>query len=123
MTAKRFFTSKMRNLFLVGWAIAMIWMSLGNLVNFHQHRIWGKQLLSVACTTTRSKEKESATLIKISNHSGFTNLDFQNTELGLSCDFQTGQYGLLTLFDDYHNDGKPFRHFLSSHSLRGPPQV
>lgn len=39
------------------WAFAMLWLYIGNIINFHQHHIWGKQLLPVACTSVRSKVK------------------------------------------------------------------
>jgi hypothetical protein len=39
------------------WAFAMLWLYIGNIINFHQHQIWGKQLLPVACTSVRSKGK------------------------------------------------------------------
>ena len=54
---------------LVGWAIAVIWIYLGNLVNFHQNRIWGKQLIPVACSSTRYKEKDAASFVKNDNGS------------------------------------------------------
>jgi len=42
---------------LLVWAVAILWMYIGNIINFHQYHIWGKQLIPVACTSTRSKEK------------------------------------------------------------------
>jgi len=53
-----------RKLVLLGWAFAVIWIYMGNLVNFHQNRIWGKQLIPVACYSTRAKEKEGLFVIK-----------------------------------------------------------
>ncbi len=42
---------------LLVWVFAMMWMYVGNIINFHQHHIWGKQLIPVALTSNRSKEK------------------------------------------------------------------
>jgi len=57
-------TSVLRKLILLGWALAVVWIYLGNLVNFHQNRIWGKQLIPVACYSTRAKEKDSTFTVK-----------------------------------------------------------
>ncbi len=57
-------SSVLRKFILLGWALAVIWIYLGNLVNFHQNRIWGKQLIPVACSSTRIKEKDTASFVK-----------------------------------------------------------
>lgn len=57
-------TSLLRKFILIGWAMAVVWIYLGNLVNFHQYHIWGKQLIPVACYSTRAKEKDSASFVK-----------------------------------------------------------
>jgi hypothetical protein len=54
----------LRRLILIGWAFAVVWIYVGNLVNFHQHRIWGKQLIPVACYSTRAKEKDGLLIVK-----------------------------------------------------------
>lgn len=56
--------SLLRKTILIGWALAVVWIYLGNLVNFHQHHIWGKQLIPIACSSTRSKEKDAAAFVK-----------------------------------------------------------
>ncbi|MEI8048969.1 MAG: hypothetical protein WCI92_16420 [Bacteroidota bacterium] len=57
-------SASLRKAILLGWAFAVVWIYLGNLVNFHQHHIWGKQLIPVACSSTRAKEKDSASFVK-----------------------------------------------------------
>ena len=57
-------TSVLRKLILIGWAFAVVWIYMGNLVNFHQNRIWGKQLIPVACYSTRAKEKDGLFVVK-----------------------------------------------------------
>jgi hypothetical protein len=56
--------SFLRKVILVGWALAIVWIYLGNLVNFHQNHIWGKQLIPVSCYSTRAKEKSVASVVK-----------------------------------------------------------
>lgn len=53
-----------RKFILIGWACLVIWLYLGNLVNFHQYRIWGKQLIPIACSSTRVKDKDSVSFVK-----------------------------------------------------------
>ncbi len=57
-------SASLRKAILLGWSFAVVWIYLGNLVNFHQHHIWGKQLIPVACSSTRVKEKDSASFVK-----------------------------------------------------------
>jgi len=58
-------TSTLRKAILIGWAFGVMWIYLGSLINFHQHHIWGKQLIPVACSSNRAKEKDASTSIKI----------------------------------------------------------
>lgn len=64
MRLLRSFLSILRKAILIGWAFAIVWIYLGNLVNFHQNRIWGKQLIPVACYSTRAKEKDALSSAK-----------------------------------------------------------
>jgi len=58
----------LRKAIILGWAVAVIWIYLGNLVNFHQNRIWGKQLIPAACSSTRGKEKTCLAFVKNSGN-------------------------------------------------------
>jgi hypothetical protein len=51
---------KFQKRILIVWASAILWIYIGNIINFHQHHIWGKQLIPVAATSNRSKEKSIA---------------------------------------------------------------
>lgn len=64
MNSLRSTTSFLRKAILVGWALAVVWIYLGNLVNFHQNHIWGKQLIPVSCYSTRAKEKDALSFAK-----------------------------------------------------------
>jgi hypothetical protein len=57
-------TSFLRKTILIGWALAVVWIYIGNLVNFHQNHIWGKQLIPVSCYSTRAKEKDALSFSK-----------------------------------------------------------
>jgi len=84
----------MRKLILIGWALAVVWIYIGNLVNFHQHRIWGKQLIPVAAYSTRAKEKDG--LFTVNNDT-----DPRLALPGLHFDFSTPeqQVSLLPYID------------------------
>jgi hypothetical protein len=62
--------SKFYKRILIVWAIAILWIYVGNIINFHQHHIWGKQLIPVACSSSRSKEKS---IIKYQGFNLFSN--------------------------------------------------
>lgn len=114
----------MRSFILIGWAFAIIWIYLGNLVNFHQHRIWGKQLLPVACSTTRSKEKDSTFYIKsIDDIASFSEIAMPIAEIcnyHLSLSVSDSQ---CKSFIDAHLSCLYQKQFCESHLLRGPPQA
>jgi hypothetical protein len=61
--------SKFQRRIILLWAIAVMWIYIGNIINFHQHHIWGKQLIPVACTSNRSKEKS---IIKYQGVNGYS---------------------------------------------------
>jgi hypothetical protein len=44
------------------WAAAILWIYIGSLVNFHQHKIWGRPLLPQLLFAKRDKEKHLGTL-------------------------------------------------------------
>jgi hypothetical protein len=50
-------TSKIKNIFLFLWAAAILWIYIGSLVNFHQHKIWGRPLLPQLLYAKRDKEQ------------------------------------------------------------------
>ena len=42
--------------FLFLWVVALLWICIGSLVNFHQHKIWGAPLLPELLYAKRDKE-------------------------------------------------------------------
>ncbi len=70
--------SVLRKTILIGWAVAVVWIYLGNLVNFHMNHIWGKQLIPVEWSTTHGKEKKSSQLVKNDRNSNTFHLEFHH---------------------------------------------
>jgi hypothetical protein len=111
-----------KNTFLIFWATAVLFICIGSLVNFHQHKIWGKALLPQLLYTKRDKEK-SLDLLKsfkpgISNgHTIYKVIDFATIQ---------DQPSILTAFciQDLINGDFLFIPDLQQFpltSLRGPP--
>jgi hypothetical protein len=50
-------TGKILRSFLFLWAAAILWIYIGSLVNFHQHKIWGKALLPELIYAKRDKDQ------------------------------------------------------------------
>ncbi len=48
--------------FLILWSLAIFWFYLGNLINFHQNRIWGKILIPACFTHSSANTKDFASL-------------------------------------------------------------
>jgi hypothetical protein len=116
-------TSFLRKAILIGWAVAVVWIYLGNLINFHQHHIWGKQLIPVAYSSTRYKEENSSSVVKNDNNS-------KSFDTGVHFDFTSPGQQISNI---------PYFEIVSSHlhlsdtpsvfrgirtfSYRGPPTV
>jgi len=113
--------SSLRKFILIGWALAVVWIYLGNLVNFHQNRIWGKQLIPVACSSTRAKEKVGASFVKNDRSTKFF-------ELGHQFDFSTPDYQISDIpYADFTTSYYSFSKIppslvgIHAFSFRGPP--
>jgi hypothetical protein len=50
-------TGKILKSFLFLWAAAILWIYIGSLVNFHQHKIWGRALLPELIYAKRDKDQ------------------------------------------------------------------
>jgi len=123
MSHLRTSTSLLRRAILIGWAVAVVWIYLGNLVNFHQNRIWGKQLIPVACSSTRYKEKDSSSVdksegisksIDSSNH-----LDFTTPVQQVSA----APYFVIVSSHLIVSDTPVLHQGILAFSFRGPPSV
>jgi hypothetical protein len=119
----RSITSVLRKTILVGWAIAIVWIYLGNLVNFHQNHIWGKQLIPVECSSTRIKENDSQPFVKFDKYS-------KCFESGLHFDFATQSQQVFAFIQSeakllsYFPTDCPLQHTgILAYSFRGPPSA
>jgi hypothetical protein len=116
-------TSILRKTILIGWAFAVLWIYFGNLVNFHQNHIWGKQLIPVECSSTRIKEKDAESFVK----------NDRNTKTfisGLHFDFSTPAQQMPDILHpevislSYILPDAPLQHQgILAFSFRGPPSA
>jgi hypothetical protein len=114
-------SSLLRKALLIGWALAIIWIYLGNLVNFHLNRIWGKQLMPIECSSTRVKEKDAASFVKNDRNS-------KSIDSGLQFDFtiagsQISENLYAVLVSSHLNllDIPVLHQEIHAFSFRGPP--
>jgi hypothetical protein len=116
-------TGKLLKSFLFLWAAAILWIYIGSLVNFHQHKIWGRPLLPQLLYAKRDKEQsvDFNKLLKPDIPKSF-NLDnfdlFTGIPVSLSTeypDFSSYSYIILTA------NTILAKRFISSHGLRAPP--
>ncbi len=54
--------NKIRKYLSVVIAATVLWIFLGSLINFHQHRIWGKQLIEEAAPVIKPKDKQTLSI-------------------------------------------------------------
>jgi len=115
--------SLLRKAILIGWAVAVVWIYLGNLVNFHQHHIWGKQLIPVAYSSTRYKDENSASVVKHDNFSKCfdTGLDFDFVTLAQQITYIS--YFEIVSLPIYLSDTPLLHEGILAFSLRGPPSA
>jgi hypothetical protein len=116
-------SGKIFNVVLSLWAIAILWICVGTLVNFHQHKIWGKPLLPELLYAKRDKEKyiDLAKLIKpdIPKKINPWSPGFFS---GLSDSYSNEIFGSSSEIVSYYDDEELLsdRFFLST-GLRAPP--
>ena len=115
--------SVLRKAILIGWAVAVVWIYLGNLVNFHQYHIWGKQLIPVAYSSTRYKDENSDSVVKNDN-------DSKSFDTGVHFDFATlGQqiynipYFEIVTSNLNVSIAPVLQQGIQAYSLRGPPSA
>lgn len=108
--------------FLILWASAIFWFYLGNLINFHQNRIWGKYLIP-SCFTHSSVNKEDFASFQIDDSS--TLVDYSDVTPQLVNDLvsELTEPVLFVLHSNVYSSeitttSDPF---LSATLLRGPP--
>ncbi|MBK7172793.1 MAG: hypothetical protein IPH84_06090 [Bacteroidales bacterium] len=121
MKLKLKYSGRLQSHILMIWAVAVFWIHIGNIINFHQHHIWGKQLIPAVCSSNRQKEKafdHSSGYLKHINHDG-------NLIQGiLPCDDSLGYLYFSSSVLGQSEFSEPLANNSNqSHSLRGPPQA
>ena len=109
-------------LILLLWVCAISWIYLGNIINFHQYRILGRQLIPVALVNNREKEKDLLKAIeKVSYFPGYLSaLPFSPTAVNGSCINDSREFVIL-LFPGPTSFQSLL--YLEEHSLRAPPFI
>jgi hypothetical protein len=116
-------TGKIVKSFLFLWAAAILWIYIGSLVNFHQHKIWGRPLLPQLLYAKRDKE-QSIDFCKLLNPDFPKDINPGNFDnfSGISSSSANGNYYLtsfLTIISAYRP--AVTERFISSNGLRAPP--
>ena len=99
-------------IFLPIWIIPVFLITFGSLINFHQNRIWGKQLMPHSFVAPRDKAK----IVKIQDVKNQIT-DFYTSE---TVDETALYCTVIKVNFTITSDNTDFR-FLMAASLRGPP--
>lgn len=108
--------------FIVLWATAIIWFYLGNLINFHQNRIWGKILIPACFTHSSVNNKDFGSLLS-SDHDSFSSLlelDF-DAIIDVQIASTSPEVSYLLLSDIPLNETPHQSAVIDDNRLRGPP--
>jgi len=108
--------------FLVLWAAAIFWFYLGNLINFHQNRIWGKILIPACFTHSSVNNKDFGTLLS-SDHDSFSSLFEIDFDAIADVQITTTNPVVAKLyFNSYPSNENLFQSpVIADNRLRGPP--
>lgn len=107
--------------FVILWATAIFWFYLGNLINFHQNRIWGKFLIPACFTHSSVNNKDFGTL----QHTGLDSFSTPGFDLeginDLDCTVSVGVFRITQLTQNTINETAKYRLVVAGFSFRGPP--
>jgi hypothetical protein len=108
-----------KRLFICLLAIPVLWIMIGSLVNFHQHKIWGKPLLPELVFNKRDKEK-NFDFQKILKNRTVSQLNSHDSGIAADpvafCYFSS--YRVSSLPGNFHSLPQEYH---SSPGLRAPP--
>ena len=113
----------LRKTILIGWAVAVVWISLGNLVNFHMNHIWGKTLIPVEWSSTHGKEKKSIQLTKNDKNTGTFYLGFHHDFTAPVEQVSNSPYFEIVISDFNPIDFPAVSQENEVLTLRGPPSA
>lgn len=110
--------------FVILWATAIFWFYLGNLINFHQNRIWGKVLIPACFTHSSINNKDFGSFQDAGHESiiSFSGFDFEGTnDIDFPVLSSVNYFSQLFQYD--FNEATEYNLVVSGFSLRGPPAV
>lgn len=108
--------------FIILWASAIIWFYLGNLVNFHQNRIWGKLLIPACFTHSSVNNKDFGSLLNSESDSFSSILDVNLDIVSHGAELQITPAELDVEVQIFIEDVIPsYSAHLTGTLLRGPP--
>lgn len=108
--------------FLILWATAIFWFYLGNLINFHQNRIWGKVLIPSCFTHSSVNNKDFGTLQNSDHDSYASSPDFGFDGIIEKIFLCTGPITINTGLSKYAtNEAAVHKLLIVGFSFRGPP--
>ncbi len=107
-----------RKIFVFLWAVSVLWIMTGSLINFHQYKIWKRPLNIQLIAVKRDKEKVIS--IQKLHVPGLTKDHQFLSDLHENNYFFTGNYssGEATLLRIQH---RILVHFTSTAGFRAPP--
>jgi hypothetical protein len=108
--------------FLILWATAIFWFYLGNLINFHQNRIWGKVLIP-SCFTHSSVNNKDFGSLQNSDHDSFTSSsDCVFDAITESAVLKFFPVTFNSVLSNYTaNEATEYKLVIAGFSYRGPP--
>jgi len=110
---------------LLIWAFAIGWFYLGSLINFHQHHIWGKNLIPQISSCSRNKSK-TAPGYGNDETAGFqlpSNSFNSDLQTSAGCSFREPTFVITSINAIPANPVVPNDDGYAFSQLRGPPQV
>ncbi|PKP48149.1 MAG: hypothetical protein CVT94_09345 [Bacteroidetes bacterium HGW-Bacteroidetes-11] len=122
MTNQTLIGQYFRKTITILWAIAIFWFYLGNLINFHENRIWGKVLIPACFTHSSINKKDGGLLDKGGEDS--QSFNFQNSFNAVQ-QFSDNLFSSIpswvTVIKSTSNEVIIPAALADDHRLRGPP--
>lgn len=115
-------SQKYKVIYQMVWAFAILWISLGSLVNFHQHHLWRRQLIPQVVASINKKDKfKLAFQIKQNQDNGNSNGIDLSAVSHISSDSFLCFAPVITLIQAYRQSDELSPEPGGSPSLRAPP--
>jgi hypothetical protein len=106
---------------IISWALAIFYLHLGSLVNFHQHHLWKKYLIPTVIAGKKVKNEEDTLIVKVNKQSGNIGLSIDPVSYQVFESKSTEQSCFVTLVLFSRDVSSLQDHLPSAQSLRAPP--